>query len=344
MNKNIWKTALPVLALGIAVWAIYVYVKPSVYDIKVPETAATNSLFSESRGFGVGESEKAQWDKITQSEGVAEEKRDSQTVYSIKEGAIPLQWVAFWKNGFSYYQVLTKHNTWPDDTCCSAGGDVLAQLGYYDEVQSGIFQENYEGSELLLRLEQKKPVKIIALWNNFPIKGETDGEQIKIQIPAAATRERTSLIRVWCAYPDHVSPVCEIPLVKGLVASRFSQVSSLRPEARFNAIKPLCDELMNDTQAAAVVAALTDISENAELKMALAFGDLRVKAEPTYLALVFSYFGKKVVVVQNRTQSSLNLALPLKGDLKHSYSQRPFTIKGGKVMLSLPADGYEVIW
>jgi len=344
MNKNTWKTALPILAVGIAAWAIYVFVKPSVYDIKVPEKRATEITFTESKGIAIGKREAAQWDSVTYSNGVAVETLDSSSSYSIKKAAIPLQYIAFWKDGFAYYQVLTFHGDWPDDTCCSAGGDVLANIGYYDQVQSGIFQENYEGSEVLLRLEQKKPVKIIALWNNFPIQGETDGEQIKIQIPACATKERTSILRVWCAYTDHVSPVCEIPLVKGLVASRYSQVSSLRPEARFNAIKPMCDVLVDSLNSSGIVAALMDVSENAELKMAISFGDLRVKVEPTYTAIVFSYFGKKVVVIQNRLKANNAIALPLKGDLKHSYSGRAFTIKGGKILLTLPANGHEIIW
>lgn len=342
---SILKKYWPVLAVAVAVWLIWKFVKPTVYDIKVPEKLAISSIFEEAHGEEFHFPDSMFYDSVTISSGLkmSHTLHETEIQWSEPESS-PLQWIGRWKNGYRYTQVVVKRKAWSDDTCCSAGGDWLSRVGFYEKEAAGIFKDNYEGSEILLKLEKKKPEKIVALWENFTISGETDGEQIKIQVPKVATKYKTSLIRVWSSDGLIASPVCEIPLHGGQVATRFSQVSSLRPEARLDILKPMIWELTDSIMSNWVIAALTDISQNTELKLVLAFGDLRVEQNKEYTALVMSYFGKKVLVVINNSAIEKQVALPVKGDIKHNYSNNSFSFKGGKLLLPLKAKGFDILW
>ena len=342
---NILKKYWPILALAIAVWAILIYVKPTVYNIPVPKQFFVTTLFQESDGFEISEPEAKKWDSITHSVGFQSKELPSGFVlYELNQSQFPLQWIGFWKDGFKYTQVLVRRTRVESDTTPNIGLEVLNKLGYHEDSTFGMFLENYEGSEIRLRLEKKKPAKIVALWENFAITGETDGEQIKLNIPAAATKMSPTLIRVWCAYPDLVSPVCEVPVVAGRVATRFSQVSSLRPDGRFTEIKPMLQNLYGGELGNKITSALADLAENNELKLALAFGDIRIMKMDTYGAVVFNYFGKKIFVVVNKKSEKNALALPFKGDLKHTYNNTVFTPKGGKIHMELPPNGFEILY
>lgn len=343
MGSTLKKT-LPIVIVALLGWLIWKYLKPQIYNIEIPETFAQNELFEEAFEFTY-HNYKHTFDSITVSDGLElTEVAAVAKIHFKDKNPHPLQTASYWKNGYRYMQVFTRRSIWADDTCCSAGGNVLSALGFYEKEAVGIFQQNYEGSEIVLQLEKKKPEKIIALWENFAISGETDGEQVKIKIPKCAVKFKTSMIRVWCSDGVTVSPVCEIPLANGQVPTRFTQVASLRDDARFGALQPMFWELADSQMSDWVMAALSDVCEDNELKLAVAFGDLRAMQNGDYTAVVSNYFGKKVVVVFNTSNAEKNIQLPVKGDLKHSYSNRPFRYKGNRINLVLPARSYEIIW
>ena len=221
----------PIALLILAVWAILTYLKPKVYDIALPAvnactTPTPETILSGEQFLALLPAYVKKWDSITLSEGLSREDLDDQSNFAFKKNALPLQLIKYWKSGFAYNEVIGHRSTFPDDTCCLEGSDYVSALGFWDNNQLGIYKESYEEQVVLLRLEKKKPLKIVALWENFAIQGVTNGELIKIKIPKCANDFENCLIRVWCADSNQVSPVCEIPLVNGHVAVHFHSLKA----------------------------------------------------------------------------------------------------------------------
>lgn len=330
--------SLPILALAIAVWLIVRYVRPEVYDIAVPADFSGASGYSQviqADSAGQFVYSNPHPDSITCSQGLLMEQKvgekEPRAVFSQKKSCLPLEWIGVWTNGFMetipVQTVLLEQKVGP---------------------ASGIFKENFEGSEIVLRLEQKKPRRIVALWENYAIKGETNGEIIKIQIPAAAAKLRYSLIRVWCCSETSMSPVCEIPLAGALVATQFKQVSAIRsgkPTDEFQ--QWLTGHIVTDSVMTKNLRSGMEqvISSSSEAELCLAFGDRRFEAGAAgnHMA-VCNYFGRKILVLLNTTNKAINLDLPVKGDFKNAVNNSNFNQKGSHLKLELPANMVEILY
>lgn len=350
--KSILKTSLPILAVGLLAWVIFRYLKPSVYDIKVPEQIFENNRM-EPLAFQSAEVLRftnglGKWDSISLSSGLEMSRVEgNQILITAKGNMLPLQWIGYWKNGFKYTQIAAKRRSFPDDTCCLYGSGYLSDIGFWDDPGQGVFKENFDGQEIILRLEKKQPKNILALWENFVITGETNGELIKIKVPASANNFKTSMIRVWCCDDTKASPVCEIPLLNGVIPERFSQVSSLKPDGilePFNIILSTGLGLNDSIRRAAITGAMEEVVADQKLALSLGFGDVRCMQAGGYDLVIYNYFGRKLLVILNRENIEKTLEIPVKGDFKHSANGSVFKSKGGKISLKIPAMGFEILY
>lgn len=332
--KKIWLRFLPVLALCLLAWLIIKYLKPEVYDIELPEKIhvwSHNVVIQDSAGRTFINT--SGFDSFSTSKGLA--AKAVQENMSIKEvirlpQSLPLEWVILWKGGFKYIEPLY------------ANGHAI-----FNENKPGVFKENYDERKITLGLEKKMPMRILALWESFIIAGETNGELIKLQIPACATKFEFSEIRVWCCDSFNISTECKIPLYRGSVVSGNMGREIANKETgilRFYNTLNIINAADSITRRR-IIQSMYKLIENPDLNLCLTFGDERLNSQTeTFGMLGYNYFGKKIICVWNKLSQPNNLRLPVKGDLKHTAGSTNFKQVGSEINIHLPPNGFEIIY
>lgn len=363
LRKYIW---LPIaIMLGLGIWY---FLKAKVYDIKVPEKPLTYKLWEQvwvlpgsgtANFWGKIDFLSVEYDSITWPKGLELLKRmnhysDHKIEYNLlkwPEGTLPLQVAKVWKNGFPYYCVLSVPDLVANDTIYPWGNIPITYLQDKNiangEKLCEIYKENFDENKIVLTLEKPDPVKIVALWENYAITGETDGKTIKIIVPRIATKYQYSLIRVWACDSAHVSRPCEIPLHYGIIPNKMEGAiprEQLRQERLVGGILDFSDFKANGDNFLELYTKIGSFLKD-EYEPILTYGDLRalVLQNGARIAML-SYFGKKIVFVFNNSDQKSEISFPFKGDLKHSANGTVFKLKGSNLMLTLPAKSYEILY
>ncbi|MBL7812642.1 MAG: hypothetical protein JNL57_10505 [Bacteroidetes bacterium] len=340
--RSPWKKMLWILPLIAVTWAIWKWMKPTIYTIPVPEKMACESLMPAvllaSDSLFVNEAMlncTIAWDSITTSEGLTLSDKmalkNRGMVVKPSNAVFPLLFINYWKDGFAYRQVVTRDK--------SLGNSAK---------RIEIFSQNFDEKSITFGLEGGKPYKIIALWQNFPLKGETNGKEIRVWIPAIAAQTEHSYIQLICADSVHCSSMQRIPLHRGRVITKeLVTDNTISAESSAEAVASRLVQLFTSepSQGDFLLLALKDLFKKSELQTTIRFGDFRItRPDSQTHAAVFNYFGKKVVILSNDSEISREINFPLKGDIKHSYSGHAFTLKGTRLQMQIPAKGVEILF
>ena len=349
----LWITAS--LIAGLAVWY---FLKPSVYDIRVPEKPAVAKLLNREY-LKPGKETRytlpaGNWDSFSVTEGLQIIRQDlpaRNLTLLMKPGALPLQMLSIWKEGTAYRQVFQSSSGLPTDSVPGLS-PYHGALRFYSPVDStkytGVFKENHEEQSIMLRLEKPRPARIIALWNNYAISGYTDGEGIKIRIPRSAAGQNQSLIRVWVCDSTDCGQLCEIPLQNGHVALRSTGdddharmlLKNLKELIRHTSdipYSPAWETRFNQWTSL--------LMNNSELVPVLLYGDQRgYRVNEQCHALLCSYFGKKVVFLFNDGKKLVRVSIPMKGELKQAMGGSHFNLAKNRLEVSLMPETMEILY
>jgi hypothetical protein len=356
-----------ILAISLLGYVGWYLLKIRVYDIKIPEQAAINRIWENAWVYGRGIEQASlkskdadflllKWDSITWPAGVkiVPQPHAETPDYLLQFSAttLPLQIIKLWKSGYAYSKVLLYAAPIADDTSVPWEWQRELYLRVDNpEDKAGfleLYKENFDENSIFLTLEKPNPVKIIALWENYIIAGETDGKTIKITIPRCAAKFNESLIRVWACDSHTVSRCCEIPIHFGIVSNTLkrSYATLNAPEqTRLNVFKSLpqfhCLIQLNKDFDAAINQLLC--KEN--YAPVLLHGDLRgLRLGDSTFAYISSYFGRKIVGIFNSAKTRQQLKIPLKGDLKNSIRGTIFKQKGSKLEIDMEPQSWEIIY
>lgn len=370
-KKYIW---IPVcIVLGYLIWY---YLKLRIYDIRVPENPAVTVLWNAGWATQSGINEvkigeenagflRLESDSIIWPEGLNKPVKDSENAgyftFKWPEHLLKLQVVKVWKNGFCYAKVLRWMPANTTDTVLPWDGNYDVFLRK-DNINSKtrypeIYKENFEENKIVLTLEKPNPVKIVALWENYLISGETDGKSVKITVPRIAAKYNNSLIRVWVCDSSDVSRTCEIPLHKGIVQTRISP-ESLGQHGKYNlgALEKLIDvfagfELYPNPNPAdepmnkPIRYFLATLMKDETLIPVLAYGDVRgLRISDEVSVMVKNYFGTKVIFAFNSGKKEAAVTIPLKGEFKHSARGLQFNQKGAATEFHVPPGSWEILY
>lgn len=340
--------------LGLAVWY---FLKPSVYDIQVPEKPAVAELLN--REYISPGAEHAYhlpagtWDSFTHTDGLAivrVNKQERLLTLKVNPGALPLQMLSIWQHGTAYRQVFETRATQQKDSASFI--PYHGKMRFYSPGDSarytGVFKENHEEQSIMLRLEKPRPARIIALWNNYAISGFTDGDGIKIRIPRSASAQAQSLIRVWVCDSSECSQLCEIPLKNGHVALNatgddeharmlWQNLKDLIRNTSDIPFSPAWETRFNTWTAT--------LMNNAELVPVLLYGDQRgYTINNQCHALLCNYFGKKVVFLFNDSKKLVRISVPMKGELKQAMGGSHFNLVKNRLEVTLMQESMEILY
>lgn len=349
MKKYIWLF----LALALSFLLIWKFLKPSVYNIETPEKPAIGEmLYAEplAADTGVYDYPSVAWDSIVLSEGLQKISQSAGHLkYLRKTNSLPAELISLWKDGIAYKQVLLSP--------VAVIGDKKASVIDYDGILFpdvndtnklvGVFKENYDENSINLKLEKKQPRRIIALWENYAISGFTDGEGIKLQIPAAAATKENSLIRVWVCDEKNRSAVCEIPLKKGRVINTMTintDHDKLLKKALFARLRHASDLIIDPVWEVKTTQWIDLLLKDAGVLPVLLYGDFRgIRLDEHCTAMVSNYFGKKVVFIFNEGKKLIRTSIPLKGELKEAMGGSTFNIKNNRLEVNMMPGTVEIL-
>jgi len=358
-KKLIW---IPIfLLLGYGIWFV---LKLRIYDIKVSAKPLTNEIWEAGWVRLKGNStvqfptqilgEKS--DSIGWPLGInIISKSDADTAnftLSWPQNTLPLQVVKIWKDGFAYAKVLRYQIANTDDTVFAWDENYnlfLRMDNPNDKTrQSEIYKENFDENNIVLTLEKPNPIKIVALWENYLIKGETDGKVVKITVPRAATKIGKSLIRVWVCDSTSASRTCEIPLNYGIIQTKMKPIPK-KHWSRESGNLSLFYSVVNLNSGIGAtqdfIAKMETLLQDENYVPVIVHGDMRgMHVQENVNAIVCSYFGKKIVCVFNANADYKNIVLPIKGDLKHSSNGNVFKQKGNNLLFALKGKSWEILY
>lgn len=362
-KKFLW---IPIsLVIGLVVWYV---LKINIYDIKVPETPAVKTLWDagevndwnrDTVDLKAGSEDflKIRYDSITWPQGISLYQPGAMSTAPLDETyelvwsrkALPLQLVKVWINGFAYAKVLRRINSM--DSLANADFDSYVTV-YQPNDKSrkpGLYKENFDENKIVLTLEKPNPIKIIALWENYIIKGETDGKSIKITVPRAATKVQESVVRVWVCDEKDVSSTCTIPLHFGIIPTKLK--AEEKGNVR-NGINQFVKSLNNysgfwddSTFQGMIHSKLNKILADESMVPVVAYGDIRVlQVNNNVMAIMGNYFGKKIVLVFNNHDKPMAIKFPFKGELKKCYEGLNFNQKGATLQVTIPGNSHAVFY
>jgi hypothetical protein len=349
MSTFPWKRTLwifPILGLS---WAIWKLGKPAIYDISAPEKLAIDNLFTSWHmqpndtayiKVGMMEGKIVHWDSITCSSGLIVDEKDQVHSHGIRtrvvKGALPLQTILLWKDGYSYTEVVT---IGPEKGAQNEGKDSVFPLGIQ------LFTQDFDERAITLGVENGKPYKIIALWENFALKGETNGKEIKVWLPASASKWGQTSIRVWCCDSFGASQVVQIPLFQGKVQTKIGSANAIHSSRAFSA------EVINSLNISGIGAqtevfkSMDVLSQNPTYLPILTYGNFRMQKLSNGVKMaITNYFGRKVLVIYNGSNAVEQISEKVKGDFKHTVSGHVFTLKGSRLLMQVSAQSVEVLY
>lgn len=358
-KKYIWIPLIFIIG-----WLVWYFLKLSVYDIKVPEKPVVKGYMPEavvwtSNGTGscLLNSDLSQFDSVRWPKGFTATK-DTGNRFNCRfpAGSLPLQTLVCYKNGYSYYKVLRLVPKPASDSFYNRETDYGLFLRkqnpqkwvQYPEVYKDVFEEN----KIELTLEKPNPKRVIALWENYALSGETDGKKIKIKVPRVAFQQGASLIRVWVCDSVNSSRICEIPLMNGLVSMqetwspKVQNHTSDQVAQYFGLIRLYSGMGAADEQVQlALQQKISALLAKPDMAVIAAYGDHRAMSlADSASALLSNYFGKKLLLICNQKTTAATVHVPVKGDLKHSVNGIAFTQKGSEISITLPAGGWELVY
>ncbi len=354
-KKFLW---IPIsLVLGLIIWY---FLKINIYDIKVPETPAVNTLWEPAQAMvkeknvailNTGEDDFLQLksDSISWPVGLGLKQvvvsQNRQYELNWADDALPLQMAKVWINGFAYAKVL-RLNRYAD----SAENSYLTIHHLIEKNRKpGLYKENFDENKIVLTLEKPNPIKIIALWENYIIKGETDGKSIKITVPRAATKVQESVVRVWVCDEKDASSTCVIPLHFGIIPTK------LKAEEKgnignginrfINAVTKYSGFWDDSTFQGLIHSKLNKILADESIVPVVAYGDIRVlQVNKNVVVIMGNYFGKKIVIMCNKNAQATPVKIPFKGELKKCFEGLNFNQKGAILQATIPGNSHAVFY
>lgn len=342
--KEILKKYWPILALGISVYLIILFFKPGIYSIPVHKTPVKNVSLFPVYLYDTNDDfvDTLDCDSVHLSEGLAYKEVEGKRVISVKKDAqTPLQYIQYWMGGIPLYRTVIVVSG-------SAENGMNAYAKYLQNLTRkagdtislpGLVQDNFEENRIFLKLEKPNPIKILALWQNYAIKGETDGKKVKITVPREATLVEKSMVQVWVTDANHVSHVCRIPLKNGIVQTRQPELNKTE-ETMANLYTEIIQmPAMGELPFAAQSVLASDmkfILSEPERITGLLYGDFReLNVTDSVRVMLFNYFGKKILFACNYSHQLKNIEFPLKGELRNRMRETAFTLKSGRMNIRL---------